>query len=320
MGFLDFLRDTIGIDAGSQYLRIIKDGKLVFNELSQISINKSENIISGLGHSTIMAKGGDLIKPVNYVISDFHAFEMLLRGAMKKALNSKSLFPKSYKMYFSVPTCLTEIEKRAYRDSAEHANAVEVHMVYNSCCSAIGMNILFEKKNFILIDFSSSKIEVVVFANSLIVADGVFRYGTWKIFKLLKNYIRRTHRIDLTDKEVEEILTSININENNSELKIRYTTIKTNEITDLLSSFFILVNDMIHETLERVSDNSNIEKITRNGVYFTGGGSTNSFLREQIRLDDSIKRNYSQKPLLDCINGLQQIIANREKFKSYIMY
>lgn len=320
MGLLNFKKDTIGIDPGSQYLRIVKDGKLVFNEESQISIDKVKNIVSGVGNSARATKKDTLIKPVNYVIANFHAFEMLLRVALKKLLNSNSFFPKSYIMYFSVPTGLTEIEKRAYRDSGEHANAVEVHMVHQSCCSAVGMNILFEKKHFILIDFSSSKIEIVVFANSLIVADGVIRFGTWKIFKLLKNYIRRKYKIELGDKEVEGILTSLNTNENEDELKINYTTIKAKEITDLLSNLFNLVNDEFIETFERASSHSDIEKVIMNGVYFTGGGSTNSYLREQIKLDDRMKRNFSQNPLLDNINGLKQIIASREKFKNYIMY
>ncbi|MFM6255608.1 MAG: hypothetical protein ACKPEQ_41835, partial [Dolichospermum sp.] len=50
MGLLNFLKDTIGIDPGSQYLRIIKDGELVFNELSQISIDKVNNVVSGVGN------------------------------------------------------------------------------------------------------------------------------------------------------------------------------------------------------------------------------------------------------------------------------
>ena len=126
MGLLDILKDTIGIDPGSQNLRIIKDGQLVFNEESQISIDKVDNILSGLGDSIRTTSKDVSIKPVNYVIADFQAFEMLLRGAIKKRLNSRSVLflPKSYIMYYSIPTSSTEIEKRAYRDSAEHAGAV----------------------------------------------------------------------------------------------------------------------------------------------------------------------------------------------------
>ena len=100
MGLLDFWTETIGIDPGSQYLRIIKDGELVFNERSQISFDKVDNVFSGLGNSIRTSPKDTLIKPVNYCIWDFHGFEMLLRGAIKKALNSNSVVPKSYIMHF----------------------------------------------------------------------------------------------------------------------------------------------------------------------------------------------------------------------------
>lgn len=80
MGLLDFWTDTIGVDPGSQNLRIIKDGELVFNEKSRISFNKIDNVFSGLGNSIRTTPKDAIIKPVNYCIWDFHAFEMLLRS------------------------------------------------------------------------------------------------------------------------------------------------------------------------------------------------------------------------------------------------
>jgi len=56
-----------------------------------------------------------------------------------------------------------------------------------------------------------------------------------------------------------------------------------------------------------------------NGIYFTGGGSTNDFLRDQIKLGDGIKSTLSQNPLLDNINGLEKVMADRDKYKDYIM-
>jgi rod shape-determining protein MreB and related proteins len=197
MRFLDFLTETIGVDPGTQSLRIIKEGKLIFNERSQISFDKIDNVFSGLGNSIRTTPKDTIIKPVNYSIWDFHGFETLLRGAIKKGLNSNSVIPKSYIMHYCIPTGTSEVEKRAYRDSGEHANAKEVYMIHQSCCAAIGLNILFEIKNFILIDFSSSKIEIAIFANSLLISVGSLRLGTWKIFSIVKNYIHRTYKIDL---------------------------------------------------------------------------------------------------------------------------
>ncbi len=319
MGILDFFKNTIGVDPGSQNLRIVKDGKLIFNQQSQISIDTVGNIVSGLGDSIRTTANDNTIKPVTYVIADFQGFEMLLRGALKIVSNSKRLLPPSYTMYFSIPTSTTEIEKRAYRDSAEHAGAVEVYMIHQSCCSAAGLNILFEKQNFILIDFSPSKIEIIVFANSLIISEGVIRLGTWKIFRLLKNHIRRKYKVELSDAEIENLLTVLNNYETEDEVKIQHTTIKVKEIQDVLDNFFNLVNDEFLEAIERVSGHSDIGRIIANGVYFTGGGSTIEFLREKILVDNRIKRTVSQHPLLDNINGLKKIMSDKDRFKNYIM-
>ncbi len=319
MGLLDFWTETIGVDPGTQSLRIIKDGKLIFNERSQISFDKVDNVFSGLGDSIRTTPKDAIIKPVNYSIWDFHGFETLLRSALKKGLNSNSIIPKAYIIHYCIPTNVNEVEKRAYRDSAEHAGAKEVYMIHQSCCSAIGLHILFELKHFILIDFSSSKIEITIFANCLPISAGSLRLGTWKILSLLKNYILRTYKIDLSEKEIEDLLTTTKNIQTQDEIKIQHMTIKVKEIQDLLDNFFNLVNDQILETIEHVSNHPDIEKVLVNGVYFTGGGSSIDYLRKQIKLDNRIRSSVSQTPLLDNINGLRIVMADKEKFRNYIM-
>ena len=109
------------------------------------------------------------------------------------------------------------------------------------------------------------------------------------------------------------------LKQSKDEIKIQYTTIKVIEIQDLLDNFFAIVNDEFIETIERVGGNSDIDKALTTGVYFTGGGSTIDSLRKKILLDNRIKRTVSQNPLLDNINGLKKIMADRDRFKNYIM-
>jgi rod shape-determining protein MreB and related proteins len=291
MGLFDFLKDTIGIDPGSQYLRIIEDGELVFNEPSQISFDKTTTVVTALGNSAGSAGNEVTINPVDCAIADFHAFETLLRAALKKTRTSNSIISKSYKMYFCVPTSTTEIEKRAYRDSAEHAGAIEVHMIYHCCCSAISLNVLFEQKHFLLIDFGSSKIEMTIFVNSLPISIGVIRMGTSKIYRLLKNLLKRKYKLTVPDKEIDLIL--IELRNNTDQVRIQRATVEVSEIHSVLDNFFALVNDEFIETIERVSGHSDIDKAITTGVYFTGGGSTIDSLREKITLDNRIKRTVS---------------------------
>ena len=121
----------------------------------------------------------------------------------------------------------------------------------------------------------------------------------------------------MTDKEIDLLLTEMQ--KNNEEIKIQYTTVKAGEIQNLLDNFFALVNDEFIETIERVSSDSDIEKAMTTGIYFTGGGSTIEFLREQITLDNRIGRTVSQNPMLDNINGLKEVMANTDRYKNYLM-
>ncbi|MDH5379963.1 MAG: rod shape-determining protein [Cyclobacteriaceae bacterium] len=316
MGLLNFLKDTIGIDPGSKHLRIIKDNELVFNEPAQLSFDKTLKVVTGLGNSIKLTDNNVTINPVDCTINDFHAFEMLLRGAVKKTISSNSIFPKTYKLYFCIPTSTTEIEKRAYRDSAEHVGAIEVHMIHQSCCSAIGLNILFEKKHFMLIDFGFSKIEMTVFINSDPISVGVIRMGTSKIYRLIKNFLKRKYKIHLNDIEIESLLSELKTVED--EITIQYIVVKTHEIHQLLDNFFHIVNDEFIEAMERV-DLNQIEKAKSTGIYFTGGGSTIDLLRDKIMCNHSIKRTVSQNPLLDNINGVKKVITQEDKFKKYTM-
>ncbi|MBL3659011.1 hypothetical protein [Fulvivirga sediminis] len=93
MGLLDFLTKTIGVDPGSQNLRLIHNNELIFNETAELSIDPETNKVSGYGDEAIHAEPNKLIKPVNAVIADFHGFERLLRGSMKRALNELGFLP-----------------------------------------------------------------------------------------------------------------------------------------------------------------------------------------------------------------------------------
>src|SRR5690606_14108478 len=144
--------------------------------------------------------------PVDGTIADFLGFEKLLSGALKKGQNSSLFIPRSYKMVFCIPLGATEIDRRAYRDSAEHAGATEVYMIYQSFCAAIGLNILSEQKHFLIVDFGSSKIEMSVFVNGLPVSDGVIPMGTSKIFGLIRNVLKRNYKVSVSDAEIQSLL------------------------------------------------------------------------------------------------------------------
>ncbi|WP_422359456.1 rod shape-determining protein [Reichenbachiella sp.] len=316
MGFFDFLNGTLAIEAGSSCLRIIKDGDIVYNEPTAISFNPNDNRVSGVGNSINSTPPNKIIEPFNYVISDFVGFESCLRGAIKKIDNQVSLFPKSYKMFFSIPIGTTEIEKRAFRDSAEHAGAKEVCMIHSPYCTALELNLLKEVRDFLIVDFSKSKFEVTMFCNSIPVSEGTLRLGTQQIENLVKNHIYRSFNILPAEDEVRLLLSSTFSNQNH--VMLQHKEVELLKVEELIDHYLTFVIDELFTCIDTVKNSSKNEALGR-GIYFTGGGAKYENICQLIAKRLNLVSNLSANPLHDNVNGLSKIMANPKGFEEFLM-
>jgi rod shape-determining protein MreB len=220
-------------------------------------------------------------------------------------------------MYFSLPISATEVEKRAYRDSCEHAGGKEIFMIHQPITSAISMKLLFEKKDFVLMDISASKVSVTVFSNSEQIATGTIRMGTWKLQNALRNYIFRKHNLKISTSESENILE--NLSNLGDVYEIKHTSISTKELKEILVPYFAIIEDQIQETLELASSNQSINKILSNGFFITGGGSKINYIIEKISILEKVKYKKSSTPLLDNIIGLKEVMKKPSLYESYLI-
>src|SRR5258706_13468060 len=151
MGLFDFFTSDIAIDLGTANTLIIHKDKVVVDEPSIIAIDKNTNRVLAIGREAMQMheKTHDNIKTIRPlkegVIADFHAAEMMIRGMIKMIDTGRRFFPPSLRMVICIPSAITEVEKRAVRDSAEHANAKEVYMIYEPIAAAIGTGIVIEQ-------------------------------------------------------------------------------------------------------------------------------------------------------------------------------
>ncbi|MDJ1480894.1 rod shape-determining protein [Cytophagaceae bacterium YF14B1] len=312
---MSLFKEIVAVDPGSQFLRIFFRNKLVFNEPTQLSFDIQQNKASGMGYTLSTTPNDRTLSPINYSITDFTAFELLMKLAFKPYFK----FYKVHKMFVCLPTEVSEVEKRSFRDSLEHAGAQEVFMIYQAYCAAQGMHILHEKKDFILIEWGASKLDISVFVNGFIVSvGGSIRIGTQKLISLIRDHISRKYQINLTSKEIEAFFASENSLTPTEGLRIGLTTISVSEIQLILDAYFTLVNLEIQQALATV-DKKDLEKAIRNGIYYTGGASTYAYLRKQLDFGREIPYTLSNNPLLDTIQGMNELMQDPEARKLLIM-
>ena len=178
MGLFDFFTNDIAIDLGTANTLIISKDKVVVDEPSIIALDRTTGKVLAIGREAMQMheKTHDNIKTIRPlkegVIADFHAAEMMIRGLIKMIDTGRRLFPPSLRMVICIPSAITEVEKRAVRDSAEHANAKEVYMIHEPIAAAIGIGIDIEAPiGNMIVDIGGGTTDIAVIALSGIVCD-----------------------------------------------------------------------------------------------------------------------------------------------------
>ena len=116
------------------------------------------------------------------------------------------MLPMYYKMVICIPSGITEVEKRAVRDSAEHAGGREVYMISEPIAAAIGIDIDIEKPvGSMIVDIGGGTTEIAIIALSGIVCDESVRTAGDVFNHDILDYIRRQHNLLIGERTAEKI-------------------------------------------------------------------------------------------------------------------
>ncbi len=212
MGFFDFMVESIAIDLGTANTLIIHNDKVVVDEPSivakdvktgeVIAFGKRARQMHGRAH-----RGIRTIRPLkDGVIADFHSAEQMIRGFINMINRPKTIFPVQLKMVICIPSGITEVEKRAVMDSAEHAGAKEVWLIHEPMAAAIGIGIdVMEPEGNMVIDIGGGTTEIAVISLGGIVTDKSIKVAGDEFTNNIQNYMKTRYNIAIGDNMAEKI-------------------------------------------------------------------------------------------------------------------
>ena len=335
MSFFDFMTEEIAIDLGTANTLIIHQDKVVVDEPSIVARDIQTNEIVAIGTRAQQMQGKthkkiETIRPLkDGVIADFQSSEQMIRGFIKMIPRKRTLFSPTLKMVICIPSGVTEVEKRAVIDSAEHAGAKEVFLIHEPMAAAIGIGIdVLEPNGNMVIDIGGGTTEIAVISLGGIVTEKSIRIAGDEFTDNIKNYMKTRHNIAIGDTTAERI--KLNVGAALSELDEppanypvhgrdlmtgipKEIVVTYKEIAGAMNNSIEQIEEAIMSALFQTPPELSAD-IYNTGLYLTGGGSMLRGLDKRISLKTKLPVYVAEDPLRAVARGTGIALKNIEKF------
>jgi rod shape-determining protein MreB len=340
MGFFDFFTSDIAIDLGTANTLIIHKDKIVVDEPSIIALDKTTGLVLAIGREAMQMheKTHENIKTIrplkDGVIADFNAAEQMIRGMIKMTEEGKKLFRPSHRMIICIPSGITEVEKRAVRDSAEHANAKEVYMIQEPIAAALGIGIDIEQPiGSMVVDIGGGTTEIAVIALSGIVCDQSIRTAGDVFNKDILDYMRRQHNLLIGERTAEKVKMEVGsalteLEDAPADYEIRGRDLMTgipkvikisySEIAFALDKSISKIEESVLKALE-ISPPELSADIYDNGIYLTGGGALLRGLDKRLSMKTKLPVHIAEDPLRAVVRGTGMPFKDLDRYKAVLM-
>ena len=323
----------LAMDLGTANTLIyITEKGIVLNEPSVVAINADENAVEAVGieakkmygrtHSQI-----NTIRPMKSgVIADFDVTNQMIQYFIKKVLNQyRFLKPR---LVVGVPTCITQVEKKAVIDASLMAGIREVHLVEEPMAAAIGVGIpVHRAEGNMIIDIGGGTTDVAVISLSAIAYGESVRVAGDEIDESIVRYMRLQHHLNIGAFEGER--TKMEIGSAFPQLKtltaeIKGLNVKTGvpmsitisdeEIREALKEPLTIIIAVIMRALEKIPPELSSD-IHSNGIYLTGGGALIRGLDKMIEEKTTLKVFIAEDPLLSIVKGAGAVLNDFSNMK-----
>jgi rod shape-determining protein MreB and related proteins len=313
--------NDIGIDLGTaNTLVYVKDRGIVLREPSVVAVQTGTKRILAVGEEAKRMLGrtpGNIlaIRPMKAgVIADFEITEAMLRYFIKKVHNRRKMVRP--RVIIAVPSDITEVEKRAVKDSAIHAGAREVFLIEEPMAAAIGVGLpVQEPAGNMIVDIGGGTTEVALISLAGIVFSRSVRVGGDEMDECIVQYMKRVYNLLIGERTAEEIKMTMGSaypvgEETSTEVKGRdlvaglpkTLTITSEEIREALQEPVSSIVDAIRTTLERCPPELSSDLVDR-GMVLAGGGALLAGIDKLIAEQTGLPVHLSDDPLSAVAEG-----------------
>ena len=326
-----FFASDIAIDLGTANTLVYLKGKgIMVNEPSVLAVKKSNQEIVAYGNAAKEMVGrtpGEIVtvRPLkDGVIADFELAERMIRFFIRKVKMSRLIRPR---IAIAIPSGITDVEKRAVRDSAEHVGAREVYLIDEPMAAAIGVGLpIGDPIGSMVIDIGGGTTEIAVIALSGIVNDTSIRIAGDEMTEAIVQYFKRKYNLLIVDNTAEKIKCTICSDTPNNEKDYKnvkwrdlvagipkIVEITSGEVQEALSEPVASIIEAVKLCLEQTPPELSADILDR-GIILTGGGSLLKGLDERLRHETNLPIIISDDPLTCVVRGTGKILDDLENY------
>lgn len=334
-GMFDRFYNDIAIDLGTANTLISsRRNGIIFSEPSiiafdnqgmPVSIGREAWFIHEKTHQNIRT-----VRPLrDGVIADFEAAEHMIRGMIKSV--KQKWYSTTRKMVICVPSGITDVEKRAVRDSAEHAGAKEIYLVEEPMAAAIGVGLnVHEPEGHMIVDIGGGTTEIAVIALSGIVHAQSVRLAGDKFTEDIISYFRKTQNLLIGERTAEKVkceIGSASPLEKELEMDIKgrdlvngipkILRISSREVRLAISQSVNLVVESIVKSLEQTPPELSADILDR-GIILAGGGALLKNLDKRITEMTDLPVHIAEDPLTAVVRGTGKVLNNLDYYKEVV--
>ncbi len=328
----DMFSLDLGIDLGTANTLVhVKGRGIVLSEPSVVAVKRGTKEVIAVGQEAKRMLGRThrdiiAIRPLrDGVIADFETTEKMIKHFIEK-VSPKSIFKAKPRVVVGIPSCITEVERRAVKESCEQAGAKEIFLIEESMAAAIGANIpINEPAGNMICDIGGGTTEISVISLGGMVISNAIRIGGDEFDEAILKHVKLVHNLIIGEATAEDVKIKIGNAYPDGDVKRieirgrdaisglpKIQEVDSVEIREALQEPINIIIEEIKKTLDQTPPELAADIVER-GIVLTGGGALLSGLPKLISSQTGVPVIIAENPLLCVALGAGKFLETIKK-------